>query len=256
MSQEVNNILNDVEKVKISIIMQSNLSDYPGSRTDAVNKFKRAVKSYQDQIYKNTELIIVSDGCNRTHQIYNREFKDDSSIKFLFLDKTGVPQMYDETENGKYHRGFPRRAGVGVSTGSLITYMDSDDYLMPEFAMTLMLIYNSAPDLDWYINTAWYDNAEHPYKDSEVMQDSVSEEPKTIEGINSEWLVSRVKPGFAVLSPWLFMHKSSCTTQWRDTIGGSEDTDFNKRLRSEYPSGYSYERPVYVRCHYADKWDH
>ena len=256
MSQEVNNILNEVEKVKISIIMQSNLSEYPGSRTDPVNKFKRAVKSYQDQIYKNTELIIVSDGCNRTHQIYNREFKDDSSIKFLFLDKTGVPQMYDETENGKYYRGFPRRAGVGIATGSLITYMDSDDYLMPEFTMTLMLIYNVDTERDWYINTAWYDNTSLVWEDSQVMQDSISTEAKTIEGLDSEWSVSRVKKGFAVLSPWLFMHKSHCTTKWRDTITGSEDVDFNKRLRSEYPNGYSYERPIYVRCHFAGKYDY
>jgi len=255
MEKEINNILEGVEHAKISIIMQSNLSNYEGSRSDAVNKFRRAVKSYQDQIYKNTELIIVADGCNRTHQIYNREFKDDPSIKFLFLDRTGVPQMYDETENGKYYRGLPRRAATGISTGSLITYLDSDDYLMPEFTMTLMLIYNSAPEKDWFINTAWYDNTEHPWKDSDVMQDSEVNESISIEGVPSRWLVSRVKQGFAVLSPWLFMHKASCDTKWRDTIGGSEDVDFNRRLRSEYPNGFSYERPIYVRCHYAEKWD-
>lgn len=255
MSQEVNNILNEVDRVKISIIMQSNLSDYNGSRSDSVNKFRRAVKSYQDQIYKNTELIIVSDGCNRTHQIYNREFKEDASIKFIFLDKTGVPSMYDETGDGKYYRGIPRRVGSSIATGSLITYMDSDDYLLPEFAMTLMLIYNSAPEMDWYINTSWYDSSTHDWKDSDIMQASNHEKDIEIEGISGKWTPSVVKQGYAVLTPWLFMHKASCTTKWRDTIGGSEDVDFNRRLRSEYSNGYSYERPIYVRCHFAGHWD-
>jgi hypothetical protein len=256
MSQEINNVLSEVEKVKISVVMQVNLTDYSGSRSDAVNKFRRAVKSYQNQIYKNCELIIVSDGCNRSHQIYNREFKEDSSIKFIFLDKNGAPLMYEETDKGKYYRGFPRRAGVGISTGSLITYMDSDDYLLPEFTMTLMLIYNAAPDKDWYINTSWYDSSDHSWEESDILHASDHSKSIEIEDIGGKWTPTQLKPGSIVLTPWLFMHKSTCLTKWRDTIGFSEDTDFNKRLRSEYPNGYPFERPIYVRCHYNNHWDY
>jgi len=251
----VEEILSQVEKVKISIIMQVNLGDYPGSRTDPIHKFRRAVKSFQDQLYKNTELIIVADGCNKAHQIYSREFKEDKSIRFMFLDKNGAGTMYEDTENGKYYRGFPRRAGVGIATGSLITYMDSDDYLMPEFAMTLMLMYNASPEKDWYINASWYDNDVHEWDDNETMENTNHELAIEIEGLHAKWTATQVKPGFAVLSPWLFMHKSHCNTKWRDVIGTSEDSDFNRRLREEYPNGTSYSKPIYVRCHYRDIWD-
>lgn len=251
---EISKLMEEIEKPKISIIMQSYLADYPGSRADSINKFRRAVKSFQNQLYKNCELIIVSDGCTKTHQIYAREFKNDPSIKFILVDKDS-PNMYEDTEQGKYYRGFPRRVGVGSATGSLITYMDSDDFLMPEFTLTLVLTYNINPNLDWWINTEWYDNEAANWEDSNEIFSSDHSEDIEIEGLYGKWTKTRVKPGMAVLSPWLLMHKSTCTTKWRDVIGTSEDSDFNRRLRSEYVNGTTYDRPIYVRCHYRDLWD-
>lgn len=235
--------------------MQSYLGDYPGSRIDPINKFRRAVKSFQNQIYKNCELIIVADGCTKTQQIYTREFRNDPSIKFIFVDKD-TPNMYELNEDGqKYYRGFPRRVGVGAATGSLITYMDSDDFLKPEFTMTLLLMYNINTELDWWINTAWYDNENAQWEDSNEIFGSEHHEDIEIEGLSGKWTKTKVKPGMAVLSPWLLMHKSTCTTKWRDVIGTSEDSDFNRRLRQKYKDGMAYERPIYVRCHYRDIWD-
>lgn len=255
MNQELSQIMESIEKPKISIIMQSYLGDYPGSRVDAISKFRRAVKSFQNQLYKNCELIIVSDGCTKTHQIYAREFKNDPSIKFIFVDKD-TPNMYELNEDGqKYYRGFPRRVGVGAATGSLITYMDSDDFLMPEFTLTLLLTYNINTEHDWWINTMWFDNENAQWEDSNEIFGSDHSEDVEIEGLNGKWTKTRVKPGMAVLSPWLLMHKATCNTRWRDTIGMSEDSDFNRRLRAEYKSGMAFERPIYVRCHYRDIWD-
>ena len=255
MENNINDILSEVEKVKISVVMQVNLGDYPGSRVDSVNKFRRAVKSFQGQIYKNCELIIVADGCSRTHQVYAREFKNDLSIKFIFVDKNGANNTYEETENGIYYRGFPRRVGVGAATGPLITYMDSDDYLLPEFTMTLMLMYNAAPDKNWWINTSWYDSDVYTWPENDVMFETDHSLAVKIQGLDGKWTPTSMKPNQAVLAPWLFMHKSDCTTKWRDTIGMSEDSDFNKRLRSEYPEGYAFARPIYARCHYTGGWD-
>jgi glycosyltransferase involved in cell wall biosynthesis len=252
---ELSNLMESIDKQKISIIMQSYLGDYPGSRTDAISKFRRAVKSFQNQLYKNCELIIVADGCTKTHQIYTREFKNDPSIKFIFVDKD-TPHMYELNEDGhKYYRGFPRRVGVGAATGSLITYMDSDDFLMPEFTLTLLLTYNMNTDLEWWINTEWYDNENAKWEDNNVIFGSNHDEDIEIEGIPGKWTKTSVKPGMAVLSPWLLMHKASCTTKWRDVIGNSEDSDFNKRLRNDYKNGTVLNKPIYVRCHYRDVWD-
>jgi len=252
---ELVNMMESIDKPKISIIMQTYLGEYPGSRVDSVNKFRRAVKSFQNQIYKNCELIIVADGCTKTQQIYSREFKNDPSIKFIYVDKD-APNMYEENQDGqKYYRGFPRRVGVGSATGSLITYMDSDDFLLPEFTITLLLTYNIDTEMSWWINTQWYDNENATWQDSVELYTTDNSNDIEVEGLPSKWTVTRVKPGMAVLSPWLFMHKAECTTKWRDTIGGSEDVDFNKRLREEYKRGMVLERPIYVRCHYSNLWD-
>lgn len=256
MNQDLNQIMESIEKPKISIVMQSYLGDYPGSRIDAVNKFRRAVKSFQNQLYKNCELIIVSDGCSKTHQIYTREFKNDPSIKFILVDKKDTLNMYQLNEDGqKYYRGFPRRVGVGAATGELITYMDSDDFLLPEFTFTLVLMYNINTEMKWWINSKWYDNEAANWEDSQEILASNHIEDREIEGLSGKWTVTSVKPGMAVMAPWLLMHKSDCNVKWRDTIGTSEDSDFNKRLRTEYKDGMVFDRPIYVRCHYRDLWD-
>lgn len=255
MENNIEEILNGVDNIKISIVMQSNLSNYPGSRTEAINKFRRAVNSFQNQLYKNAELIIVADGCSKTQQIYNREFANDPSIRFAYIDKNGANNTYEQVDGGKYYRGYPRRIGVAMAAGTIITYMDSDDILMPEFTITCMLIYNTDPSLDWWINNTWYDSSEHTWEDSTIMYESNHDNSIEVEGVDGRWTATQLKPGMIVLSPWLFMHKADCTTKWRDTIGGSEDVDFSKRLRADYPKGTSYSRPTYVRCHYGDLWD-
>ena len=55
---ELKEIIEAAAKPKISIIMQSYLGNYPGSRKDSHSKFLRAVQSFQNQLYKNCELII------------------------------------------------------------------------------------------------------------------------------------------------------------------------------------------------------
>jgi hypothetical protein len=164
--------------------------------------------------------------------------------------------MYETTNEGhKYYRGFPRRVGVGAATGELITYMDSDDFLLPEFTFTLVLMYNINTDMKWWINTKWYDNEVAYWEDSEQLFGSNHSEDRKIEGLPGKWTVTGVKPGMAVMSPWLLMHKAECSTKWRDAIGTSEDSDFNRRLRDTYKDGMAFDRPIYVRCHYRDLWD-
>jgi hypothetical protein len=244
-------------KPKISIIMQSYLSDYPGSRKNPIDKFKRAVRSFQEQIYKNIELVIVSDGCDITYNVYKEEFKEDKSIKFILIDKKDTPNMYELKDGQKYYRGLPRKIGVEMADGELITYMDSDDYLLPNFTMTIVTNYNLNPNKDWWINRTWYDNTSMKLPDNSILNDTTNLERFKIDGLDSEWIKMSLKFNRVVLAPWLFIHKSSCNTKWCDTVGEvSEDVDFNKRLRGEYKNGSTFEEPVYVRCHYSGIWDY
>lgn len=253
-------IYDAAEKVKVSVIMQVNLEAYPGSRSNAVDKFIRAIESFRNQAYPLSELVIVSDGCNKAYQLYMKNYKNESNIRFVYFDRTDSPKMYEEIGDGKYFRGFARGIGVAAATGSLITYMDSDDYLMPDFTLSCMLYYNAAPDMDWWLNTSWYDH-ENVINSNQNITAIV--DPTTIENVQLQEMPGhnlkpmRLQEGKMVMTPWLLMHRAGLQIKWRDVISPvvSEDVDFYQRMTKIYKKGTTYSKPTYIRCHYANHWD-
>jgi len=240
--------------MKVSIIMQSYLGEYPGSRSDADKKFLRAVNSFKNQINKNAELVIVSDGCQITHDLYHANFKKESNIKYVYVSKT-KPNMYSIENGMKYHRGFPRQVGRSLATGEVTTYMDSDDFLMPNFTdVWLKWWIPNYEKIDCIFNQSWWDNIaekEDPtYKDL----DYDSFEIKEIDGLPSKWIHVSFKGNFRMQSPPLTSHRSDLDVKWQDTIGYSEDWKFSEGLRVHRKGMIS--EPTYVICHSKNKWDY
>jgi glycosyltransferase involved in cell wall biosynthesis len=246
--------------MKISVIMQSYLDDYPGSRTNPEKKFLRAVESFLNQTNKNTELIIVSDGCKISEKIYLENWLDNDRVLFIYVQKLS-PTMYSEENGKKFYRGTPRQTGRGIATGEITTYMDSDDFLIPEYLEILLKYWESNKNLDWLMNQGWYDNIEMCKNPIEgyymLFNDQVIEEAISIRGLGSKWMASKLREKNIIMSPALTSHKSNCKTEWKDiSDGNSEDKDFNKRLREDYyTTGGLFYYPGYVRCHLRDKWD-
>lgn len=102
---------------KVSVIMASYLLPYPGSATNRDKKFIRAVNSFKKQKYDNKELIIVSDGCPLTVELYNRFFSTEQNIRLIQIPKQ---ELYS---------GEMRNVAFSIVTGDIITYLDSDDVL-------------------------------------------------------------------------------------------------------------------------------
>lgn len=124
--------------MKISVVMASFLGDYPGSAKDRVNKFIRAVNSFLEQTYQYKELIIVSDGCDITENVYYENFSKNNNIVFEKLEK-------DVLFGGK-----TRNKGIELSTGDWICYLDTDDFLSKNH---LQLISEQiSDDFDWYFS--------------------------------------------------------------------------------------------------------
>ena len=73
---DLKSILESANKIKVSIVMQVNLENYSKSRVLAEDKFYRAVDSFKNQLYKNAELIIVADGCDKTYHHYMQSFPE------------------------------------------------------------------------------------------------------------------------------------------------------------------------------------
>lgn len=251
-----------VKTPKVSVVMQVYLGDYPGSRTDAVLKFHRAVKSFLNQSYENSELIIAADGCKITWQHYEEYYANNKRVKFVYVDKKGLPNMYEERLEGyKYYRGIPRQAGCSLASGELITYMDSDDYLHPKFIYEIVYQYNTAnEDSVWFLNNTWYDHENimtQAISNSNILDEYKTDKIINIPFLNANFVPSKVKEGLVVNTPWLLTHKADIKTRWKDTLGTtSEDVDFGRRLREDYRGlGSQYSKPTYIRCHYTGLWD-
>lgn len=122
--------------MKISVIMQVYLGDYPHSRSLPKLKFVRAVNSFLNQTHNDKELIIVSDNCYITDKIYRLLYENEKEIKYIFVnrdEKDDFGKMYETTNDNKTitYRGICRQKGIEISTGDIITYLDSDDIILP-----------------------------------------------------------------------------------------------------------------------------
>lgn len=244
--------------MRISYIMQSYLGQYPGSRSDSSTKFIRAVQSFLDQTHKDSELIIVSDGCEKTHQLYYELFKAEPRIKYIYVDKD-TPNMYEGEV--KYYRGLPRQVARSIATGEITTYMDSDDFLLPHAASTLNEIWSRAElTKGWALIDRWYDNEamlRHKKIDSIILEPELHE----FNSLDGKWIMSRMShPSYVLQATWAISHRSHAITKWKDVVGEtySEDTAFSRSLIKEFgvQNGFLIQSAYYVRCHYTGLWDY
>jgi glycosyltransferase involved in cell wall biosynthesis len=243
--------------MKTSHIMQAYLGDYPGSRSNSDKKFLRAVQSFVDQTDKNSELIIVSDGCQIVHKLYYKHYKDNDRIKYIYVDKD-TPNMYEGEQ--KYYRGLPREVGRTLVTGAITTYIDSDDYLLPNAVEMIKNAWDSLKqhNLTAIYNSGWIDNYIMVGREDLMGSTNICVgEPFTVNGLDSKWIVRSMSDVTLVLSStWSMIHRSDFEGKWEDTIGKiSEDVYFSKKLQASKMVGVI-NRPYYVRCHYSNLWDY
>ena len=106
----------------IFCIMPVTLADYPNCADNRERKYIRAVNSFLASDYQHKQLIIISDGCERTVSIYEQRFIECHEIRCIPLQKQEL------------FSGMVRQAGikhinqVGMPT-DIICYLDSDDML-------------------------------------------------------------------------------------------------------------------------------
>jgi glycosyltransferase involved in cell wall biosynthesis len=117
-----------MNELGITVIMASYLGEYPGSRSNPVQKFIRAVKSFQQQTLQEKQLIIVSDGCGLTNATYEDLFKSDPQITLIRFEKQeGWP-------------GLLREAARSIAKYEWIMYLDSDDFYLSDYLEKILSI--------------------------------------------------------------------------------------------------------------------
>lgn len=245
--------------MKISVIMQSYLGDYPGARSNPKYKFVRAVNSFLLQKHPDKELVIVSDGCEDTKALYESCFSSFSNIKFAYVGRGNLPRTYETRDNKKYFRGLPREIGRTLADGEIITYMDSDDIILPSRLTALDSAWSNA-DVSkiWAYNTM----VVQPMPPSAGLATESTIDLRLFGFPIDEPMYSGYmsKPGFMIPATVALSHRASAKAKWQDTFhvldangkritGRSEDHEFVGKLETEAP-GCKHDSPTYVVCHY------
>lgn len=201
--------------------MASYLGKYDGCASQRTNKFLRAVDSWINQTHYLKELIIVSDGCEKTNSLYSKHYAGNKDIKLVTLQKQPL------------FSGSVRQAGIKAASGDIINYLDTDDYFTPSHIST---IENNMFDngFDWCYYSDYVKIGE-----SKTAQRQVSIHTKGLVGTSN------------------IAHKKELEkASWDGCDGYGHDFDFIQRLRS---GNYKHERIYgcgYVVCHTVNGVDY
>ncbi len=90
----------------------------------------KAIDSVLEQDYKNFELIVIDDGSTDDTEALVKTY--DKPIKYIQQPNLGVSAA--------------RNKGISASSGSLIAFLDSDDYWYPEKLSAQVEFFNANPD--------------------------------------------------------------------------------------------------------------
>ncbi len=194
--------------------MASYLLNYPGSATNRDKKFIRAVNSFKKQKYQNKELIIVSDGCPLTIDLYNKYFLNDENIKLIPIQKQPL------------YSGAMRNAALDVADGEIISYLDSDDVLGPNHLQIIIDQFDTNK-YDWVF-----------YNDLMLLDKEFK-----------KFYLRVVEPRWASIGTSSISHKNLKEIRW--TTGYGHDFLFMFKLASD---GYRFKKlksnSEYIVCHY------
>ena len=89
------------------------------------NYLERCVESILKQTYTNFELLLINDGStDQSGDLCDQLASKNENIKVFHLENAGVSNA--------------RNVGIQNSTGEWITFVDSDDFITPDYLETLI----------------------------------------------------------------------------------------------------------------------
>lgn len=106
----------------------------------------RAIESVRAQVYRDWELIIINDGSSDNTEDIVQKYLFDGRIRYCYQANLGTSSA--------------RNAGILVSKGNLLAYLDSDDVLLPNhLSVRLNLIFRLG--VDFVFGPIWVVNGDN-----------------------------------------------------------------------------------------------
>lgn len=96
--------------MKFTCVIPSLLAPYPNAARDRENKIFRAIGSVFKQTFKDYEIIVVADGCQKTMELLRG-----MEVRTFLIPKSPM------------WSGEPRNKGIEEAEGEYIVYLDIDD---------------------------------------------------------------------------------------------------------------------------------
>jgi len=202
----------EVNNIKVSVIMPVYLGEYEGAATDREEKFKAAVVSFVQQTYKNKELIIIADGCDKTEKVY-KECLMYEGVVFKKIDKQPL------------FSGNVRAEGCEIATGDVICYLDSDDMLGKNHLQTVVNAFKNS-------------QTDYIYYNDQVLLPNRQAVPRTVE----------LKHG-SIGTSTIAHRNDLLLATWRGCDGYGHDWTFIKKVINHNENGRKIYGAEYYVCH-------
>lgn len=201
--------------------MPSFLGAYNGSAKNREAKFERAVNSFLTNSHSERELIIISDGCHKTIEIYEKKYKLYEEIKLIQLDKQPM------------FSGMVREFGLRACTGDVVCYLDGDDIIGYNHLNNIVQKFNTSDD-DWV------------YFDDQIRYNHLAHIPPTVRSI-------KLEKGLAGTS--CIAHSNNQFINWIGCDGYGHDWTFIDRLIKLFPRYRKIDGCSYIVHHIPNSVD-
>lgn len=196
--------------MKFSVILPSYLGEYTRAASNREAKLIRAIDSVLNQSFKDFEVIVVADGCQKTFDLVCEKYLDEEKIECFQITKQPM------------WSGKQRAFGISKADGEWIAYLDSDDYWGPDH---LDIIENNLWDYDWvWFNDYLMDKQSRPHERQCMVK-------------------HKFQAGTANIA-----HKTELVVDWNGKDYGYDDWSAIQSLL-RYPNYKKIETPQYYVCH-------
>jgi len=133
-----------------SVIMPSFLGKYKHAASNRDTKIIRAVQSVLNQTFQDFEIVIIADGCDKTIEIIQINFREAMRDEKIRMFKISDKRNFGQKRNAGAS-GVPRNAGLQQAKGEYAIYLDIDDMYIKTYLHKLKD--EMADLLQWY----WFD---------------------------------------------------------------------------------------------------